>query len=131
MSNEYGIEPVDAKELEAAVRARAEANPDFTYMPETVLLGCQYTHADDKPGCIVGGALADLGRPIPYESPLNTSKDVDDLWRLGIIEGDPSWLSSVQAEQDAGVPWGEAIKSVDNPDEPAWEDDEYEADYDY
>jgi len=111
---EWEPEPIEAAELEEIVRRLAEERPDFVYTMGDSFMGCQYTHADGEPGCIIGQALYEAGRAIPYEHEANTATDAQDLCEIhGLITGDYHWLWSVQKQQDADVPWAAAVAYAD------------------
>jgi hypothetical protein len=127
---------VSVVQLADAVRRAALANPDKVYdrRPYT---GCMYTHTDPEtgeyhPGCIVGQGIFDLtGLPVDQDAlpgavnndkwrvALNATTGERDSWGEVILVDDPltrylvDWLRIVQAQQDGGKPWGEAIAFAD------------------
>lgn len=79
---------------------------------------CRYfdTHAYNAPCCIVGHGLAALGvdvQPFASDSELNAWTSVDGLPDAGCLEMDDEVallrLYNIQARQDKGDTWGEAL----------------------
>lgn len=119
--DEVMVTPAD---LANAVRRAARNCPDKIYVKPSEDSLCLYTHTDDEtggktPGCIVGFAINQL-----------TGLYVDDNITRGAVnstqwhnalksENSPmrsflfNWLRNVQAEQDLGRAWGEAVKYAD------------------
>lgn len=111
---EWKPKPISAEELETIVRELASERPDFVYVMGDPLMGCQYTHKDGKPGCIIGAALAAAGRAVPYRHDANTATDVRDLAEThGLITGDYMWLWTVQKQQDDDYTWQAAVRIAD------------------
>lgn len=114
INSEWEFDPISAEELEVIVRELAVRNPDFVYVVGERMMGCQYTHADGAPGCIIGAALAAAGRAVPYVHDANTATDVQDLAKTyGAITGDYMWLWAVQKQQDADCTWQAAVRIAD------------------
>jgi hypothetical protein len=108
-----------------AVRKAAANNPSFVYSNPGLsgMSGnCVYVR-DGKPSCIIGHALWDLGFiDSALEKDFLNAVGVDDVfcW-LPALQDEPmldpneiSWLSHVQAGQDAEKPWADAVEWADN-----------------
>lgn len=120
--------------LQKAVDDRGE---DYIYQPPRDENGntdgvCLYVHHDQKPGCIVGYVLADLGVPLDTLKQFDPQRDNDGTFiNLKLAEG-VVWglidqdilefasledqnkalykLRAVQNQQDRQKPWGQAIR---------------------
>ncbi len=96
--------------------AAAEGNPDLVGSEKD----CHYLEPDNSPSCIVGAAfypeIIDAG--ITFGSRVNTT-DVgtlfqEALWtRFQLTHRAFAFLYRLQAEQDTGSPWGEAIATAE------------------
>lgn len=112
---------VDVKDLIKAVREVAAENPDHVYKSQNGG-GCNYTEADGSLGCIVGHAMAKLGKQLPppgdYDMDMVTSSYVSsdawsDLLDVGSASYESRWIRRVQSYQDTGSPWSEAVRLAD------------------
>lgn len=111
----------------ATVRAQIteiilEAPNGFTYEPPGIEGQCKYTHVsyDDegvaeeyRPGCIVGRWLhkfhnVEYKRMAAWDTEGGVTAD-EALWKSGIrLTPDAlQWISALQREQDAGLPWSD------------------------
>lgn len=99
-------------ELVAKVREIAAEQPDFVYKDE----GCVYVR-DGHGSCIIGRAAMELGyidasleeQGLNWETVTRLANHVGiDCTRNEIL-----WLQTVQSDQDAGVPWGDAVRIAD------------------
>lgn len=111
------------KEIEAKVRELASKYPDAEYQtPDTA---CYYTqgrvrNGPEREGCLMGQALIELN---PNEEEYLAHQDVgesvgimDILGQMHDVPDDPEtsrWLDRVQASQDGGQSWAEAIAHAD------------------
>lgn len=115
------------EKLIAAIRKRAENNPDYVYEPprEGGNMSCVYVY-NGKPSCIVGCGLWDI-EAIDADFEFKKTKDgADDtsvnIKMFGIIrhffprldEGEMQWIYHVQNQQDAQFAWGKAVEMADN-----------------
>src|SRR5690606_14674281 len=104
----------------AEIQRLADENPGFVYRPQRGgSAGCSYLPAPANPkGCIVGAALSRLGVAQElleaYEgsaaaglikAALGRDPLVSNRYELTLIKV----IGEVQAYQDAGWPWGEAV----------------------
>ena len=100
--------------IERQVRNAAAAFPDRTY--QSAGGACQYSPDDRNPsGCIVGLAMRRLGVDLDGESfeavgavtavSCRLSRDLDVRFQ--------DWLGTVQAAQDAGDMWANAVAHAD------------------
>lgn len=111
---------ISIPELVAAVRAVAADHPDFVYDADNSV--CTYAPSEDNPlGCIIGAAARSIGQSLDdaHEESLHflfhkkgrrgveglTFTDRDDLAER--------WLTKVQALQDGGSLWGDAVACAD------------------
>jgi hypothetical protein len=108
------------KQLAAAVRKAALANPKYVYSiaVDGYKNSCAYFKEDGTPGCIVGHGLAALGISKDLvEDGVNTIDSDAILKYLGLARGettyDSLWLSLVQNNQDSGQPWLKAVEIAD------------------
>lgn len=97
--------------------AVAEKGADYVYVNKDGKLAdgtgeveCHYVHGD-QPGCIVGNVLHRAGVPLDvlgeYEA-----QNIDHLSQ-SLLTAEPRvklLLNHIQAHQDVGVPWGEAVR---------------------
>lgn len=109
--------------LEREVRELALSRPHFIY-PHAPARGgirnysCSYNGREDygQPPCIFGQAFINLGLPVPANmegDPIDTviyellvdGKDLSDP--------DTNWASTLQARQDVGDPWKDALMRAD------------------
>lgn len=111
---------VDLAELKAEVIRIAKENPDTVYTSKRADDECRYIEEDGTPGCIYGNALLNLGVP-PEVIERHEGYGIDK-----VVSGRPHWerkeddplrsemfiLWKVQYDQDAGLPWGEAVKKL-------------------
>jgi hypothetical protein len=115
------------EQLETEVRRLATEQPDYIYpananggkIPSRINPGdttpcppCVYTQHQDKPPCIFGQALLNLG--VPAEQLHDQYTSIRGL--LGVLGIEATrdqylWASAVQESQDAMTPWGLAIGS--------------------
>jgi hypothetical protein len=95
---------VDLDLLVATVREVASERPEHRY---STTEGCMYFLQSGAPDCIIGHALHRLGVQ-PHEVKEGDSPNDG--------EADPRihWLRRVQAEQDAGLKWGDCIELADS-----------------
>lgn len=85
---------------------------------------CFYVHETTdglRPGCLVGhvfaGAGVPLGEVMQGGNGTNVREVVDALTAAGVVKAPPeavAVLTYVQDDQDAGVPWGEAVTRARN-----------------
>lgn len=121
------MKKITASDLKAEVIKVARENPDHVYKDENGIVGgmCTYEH-NGFPSCIIGHALHRLGMSLEQLHVFDTAY----LGGLGIMEvfgdytdlldydNDPNgindvmFLSSVQTNQDSGIPWGKAVKET-------------------
>lgn len=113
------------KAQELVDAAIAERGEDYVYSKQAG--SCLYVHSDswfhdergewvrvnEKPGCIVGVALVNLGVGMDELVSINTldaSAALQHLEQRGVwVETEAvDFLSRVQVSQDNGMPWGEA-----------------------
>lgn len=100
-------------ELIDEVRALAAADPGFVYRAHYD--DCRYFY-DDKPACIMGRALFNLGYGNQFTQESTT---IDQLLHERGVAGSPpklSWLSRVQNAQDNSIDrntWSEAVRLGD------------------
>lgn len=115
---------ITTQDLIDEVRKIAEEMPDFVYgSPSTK--GCSYfgREVEDPTGqcCIMGQAFKNLKVDTSQidESPEGLSTVGELIWGQVIPvtplnESQVEWLERVQALQDDGISWGEAVSIVDN-----------------
>ncbi len=107
------------KDIVARVRAIAAAQPDRRYKKPVVGGNCMYVHGD-KPGCIMGQALHAEGVPLDVLAECEGRSVINVIWHLEdwITREDlnpwVTWLGYVQASQDSGKTWGEAVQHADH-----------------
>ncbi len=100
--------------LIAAVRELAAEEPGFIYRfyADDPKLACSYFPNEKNPkGCIVGAAIRLVAPDFdlqPWEGQ-NAGDVVGDF----ATEEQSNWFNHVQGEQDAGKPWGEAVRLAD------------------
>ncbi|MFD7646369.1 hypothetical protein ACFV5M_01705 [Streptomyces albidoflavus] len=101
----------------------AEAGEEFVYKSSAGLGVCLYVHrtpgdAADVPGCLVGQVLHRLGAPLDelaeHEAQLALTMvpvfiDAGEHWGLLALA-----LNKAQALQDAGRPWGAALRAAED-----------------
>lgn len=101
------------------VREVAAERPDFVYQSlQTDPLGfnirCFYRHGE-KPGCIIGQALDRLDYVVPSSlEGENVYRVLDHLFGEPQADDRANWLRFVQARQDGGSTWGEAVQYADS-----------------
>lgn len=105
------------------IRKLAEENPEAVYSVSDIDFdNCQYTRGVCGPGsgCIVGQAIAQLyPDKIPKmvaqdnRGPIGAAALFDDL-DIEYKRKEIRWINTVQARQDVGHPWLDAIKLADN-----------------
>lgn len=108
-----------AQEIEAAVRAVAEENPNTVYeQPVCDSVGntaCAYFDSDEEPSCLIGQGLARLGLEAADFTDGNNYAAIAEL--LNTWDGTPAtetrWLSDVQYRQDQGMTWLAAVQYAD------------------
>lgn len=115
---------ISLEDLVQEVREIAENNPDFVYFedktPNPYGPGRCYYTKDSRPSCIIGRALFNLGISIETLRSMDVD-DNDNLFGTGIsnffrpetkLDSDRMhWLSHVQVEQDAEIPWGRCVET--------------------
>jgi hypothetical protein len=116
------VTPITAAELANAVRRVAQQEPDKIY-ERPVGSGCRYTHEVEEtraPGCIIGQAVFSLTGQVVHQESMKGSVSTG-IWAdtLSLNEDRmngylKNWLREVQANQDAGFTWSEAVRSADN-----------------
>lgn len=130
------LEPyrTDPYELAAEIRSISEQHPGRVYQAGEH--GCLYTEPDGAPGCIVGQAMANLGKPLPAfkgEGWADLPGEIRSLcgdatsghsWTRGVFQvpndqepgevGVIQWLRRVQARQDGGSSWADAVATGDS-----------------
>lgn len=115
------------EDIRREVLAIADERPDFVYTAQKEREGlgvgasCSYTgarlHSTDGEACIYGQALTRLG--VPQDTLMGLSTNIVSLLssKFGLdvhnIDYDDA-LRLVQFAQDAGTPWGEAVKPLRN-----------------
>ena len=115
------------EDIRREVLAIADERPDFVYTAQKEREGlgvgasCSYTgarlHSTDGEACIYGQALTRLG--VSQDELMGYSDNIASLlydeFELAEYDDDVAeTLNSVQREQDAGMPWGEAVKPLRN-----------------
>ncbi|MEC4834397.1 hypothetical protein [Mycobacteroides chelonae] len=77
---------------------------------------CKYVDSDDRPCCIVGRALANLGVPLTIlKANESTSADtVMNRLRIDATRRETAWARLAQGQQDCGVNWVKSIKYADD-----------------
>jgi hypothetical protein len=110
----------DVPEVIAALKAAVETRgADYVYVnasgeraSKDRLVGCQYTHKDEKgnltPGCIAGQVYYDLtGLFVQEQSPfVQWAPEFLDRFTLDALD----LLRQAQRLQDRGSTWGEAVE---------------------
>lgn len=114
---------LDLDLVQTKVREFAALAPEFTYNAE-FSGGCVYTPDYDNPvGCLIGAALLDMNLPPEW----GDTKDWDDTGSVEcLIDWWDSngfdvtgtmrcrdWLRDVQAAQDGGANWADAVRIAD------------------
>lgn len=123
------MENITIENVVAEVRKLASEQPDFNYMsqsPDQSDTGCSYLGAvigvEGGQGCIVGQALTRLGVPavVLREHEGSGARHVIAALRetAGAYMTEAEhvlayWLGNVQAHQDRGDPWAEAVALAD------------------
>src|SRR5688500_4678844 len=122
---------IDEAQLIEAIRYVAATEPDRIYAvadPHGHSLACNYRPNQNNPcGCIVGEALAFLGVPAELlaELDLLQQRTVPAAWRapaLASVLDDrlttaalkSGWVALVQAGQDTGLRWADAVRAADD-----------------
>lgn len=112
----YDFTPED---VEREIRALAEERPDFVYTaqvsddPDDVMCGYvgEQAHSTKGEGCIVGQALQRLGVTegdlLAFDG--STATLVIQEFTGQDDQESVRWARAVQAQQDQGVSWGDAI----------------------
>lgn len=103
------------------VRNLAAGSPEYVYWaPEEPaangMPGCSYVNGVGGKGCIVGQALTNLGvTKDELAKHEGTRAGVVVPYLLGVEEGTQklAWLDAVQARQDDGCEWAEAVAHAD------------------
>jgi hypothetical protein len=113
--------------LEVLQKAVADRGAEFVYTKRSALIddgkggytvnySCLYWHSDEEaPGCLVGLALHKLGvsgEALARFGAFAINRLAEDRPSLGGVVPSPDalhLLSTVQAYQDRGAPWGEAL----------------------
>ena len=104
-----------AKDVISAIREIAAENPDFTYT-EDLYGNCKYYPTPGNPmGCIIGAALTRLGFDRQNELQFERTEGSDVVKYLvgALNKQDERWVSSVQASQDTGTSWANAVIYAD------------------
>lgn len=105
----------------SAVRKRAEDDPNFIYKPPNDgNNGCVYV-SDGQPSCLIGCGLWDAGLIGPEFEGLETNRigiaalEDGPCQQLNLIldEVEQIWIFRVQAYQDGGHTWGDALRLAD------------------
>ena len=120
------MHPITGAELIETIRDFAKLAPDFEYTRPRDCNGsklpCSYVPDAHNPlGCIVGAALAKIEpQTVPYfpswpeiDGVLEMADPDSDFYFVYEVK-DRAWLTEVQALQDDGVPWGEAVDAADH-----------------
>lgn len=113
---------IDVQALITAVRELAAERPDFVYPVNSGnrAPSCYYTKPDGTGDCIIGCAMERIGHPLPVQNrdgegatKLLSAPVSSALWAwaLNIPEAgrEHRWLGRVQAQQDTGDSWGDAV----------------------
>jgi hypothetical protein len=105
------------------IRALAAERPDFIYRQPVPGEGCKYVHRRSSgtvipnEGCIVGQACARLGWIPPEEWEGTSAVRLLDLPRdpdtARPITPEGDWITEVQAAQDGGNTWADAVAQAD------------------
>lgn len=109
-------------ELMDKVREVAAERPAYIYPMPSGGEVCKYLH-DDAPGCIFGHALNQLGVPVEvlHKMDVNETSIEGALVEWGLVPDrgtdESRWCAAVQAAQDGGIPWSEAVAIGDWMDE--------------
>lgn len=109
------MKTIHLSDLVDQVRKVAAQYPDFIYT-KTPGGRCLYGPTKKNPhGCIMGKALQDLGLPLPPEGE-GISTFLAHAAEFLITPDDQArllyWLDEVQAAQDSGVSWGQAVSDA-------------------
>jgi hypothetical protein len=106
------------EKLISIVRAKAEENPEFVYLPPGGDgTSCLYVH-DGQPSCLIGQALWGAGC-INAQFERNWTHNTERIDGIALalgLELDPAeieWLGRVQDSQDNQAPWGRAVAAAD------------------
>lgn len=77
---------------------------------------CRYVGKDDRPCCIGGRALANLGVPLSLliQAEGTALDTVMSRLRITATQWQRSWARSTQAHQDNGMTWGRAVSTADD-----------------
>lgn len=112
------------RRLVDAVRKLAAENPDFMYTrqdasnptPDEVFAACNYYPTEGNPqGCIIGAAMRSLGHDLdaPAWRCIAAYEALGDTFGEAIDHGTQAWATAVQANQDAGMTWSQAVRAAD------------------
>lgn len=95
-------------EVVAEIRRLAQRFPDQE-------AECKYVGKDDRPCCIGGRALANLGVPLGLliQAEGTALDTVMSRLRITATQWQRSWARSAQANQDNGMVWGRAVSTAD------------------
>lgn len=95
-------------EVVAEIRRLAQRFPDQT-------AECKYVGKDDRPHCIGGRALANLGVPlgILIQAEGTALDTAMSRLRITATHKQRGWCRAVQAYQDEGKPWAAAVQMSD------------------
>jgi hypothetical protein len=110
---------VTPEELETQVRAAAANAPDFVYDASPGAgkdASCAYFNKDGTPSCLIGQGFSALGLTAEdFSEDSYNFMAVSDF--LHAWQGTPTdaceWLSDVQARQDRGDSWNNAVNYAD------------------
>lgn len=107
------------------VKALAQEARNLAELEPNRVADCSYTHYEggaSVPNCIVGQAAFNLGVSIEDLSKVNecSLRFIADSMTLEWLDAPAddakvyvSWLSNLQAAQDGGDTWGEALRKAD------------------
>ena len=105
---------IDGKAIREEILRVARENPDHVYTTENAT--CRYMDAPKQPGCLVGTALFNLGKPVPEHLEGMRASGVLVKMEIDVSYDDASWIDQVQDYQDSGGPWGEVVDKAENED---------------
>ncbi len=99
----------DGADLVTELRRLADLFPDET-------AGCRYVGDDDRPLCIAGRALANLGVPLAVlrAHEVSSLPLLLDKLRIKATPSESAWARWAQHSQDMGRDWHQSVVSADN-----------------
>lgn len=114
---------VTYEDVEYEVRRLAAERPDHVYESpynhsnaeedELELGSCRYQHGEGIPGCLFGHAFLNLGLHLTDEDEGKAAYEVLERMRIGLTDDQALWVGDVQAKQDSGFTWANAVRAAD------------------